>query len=72
MSKFESRDVKAWRLDAHIINRTFLRNTLRLIQLSVLHHISTKRYSYHREADELIIITLNKDMKFMLSNKTMI
>ena len=41
VSKFGSRDAKAWRLGARIISRTFLRNTLRLIQLSVLHHIST-------------------------------
>ena len=42
MSKFGSRDVKVWRLGTRIIDRTFLRNTLRLIQLSVLHLISTE------------------------------
>ena len=41
MSKFGSRDAKAWRLGVRIINRTFLHSTLRLIQLSVLYYIFT-------------------------------
>ena len=41
VSKFGLRDAKAWRLGARIIGRTFLRSTLRVIQPSVLHHIST-------------------------------
>ena len=39
MSKFGSRDAKAWRLGVRIISRIFLRNTLKIIQLNVLHHI---------------------------------
>ena len=38
MSKFRSRDTDAC---ARSIDRTFLRSTLKLIQLNVLHHIFT-------------------------------
>ena len=73
MSKFGSRDVKVWRLGARIIDRTFLRSTLRLIQLSVLHHISTfnillNEFVYNDFIEFLILINFN-DYKYFITFK---
>ena len=51
MLKFESRNVKTWRFDARIIDRTFLRNTFKLIQLSVLYYIFTFYILLKRETN---------------------